>query len=310
MAKQLDSQILGLFAQSKGILAGISGGRDSMALLHLLQPFYSKLSVAHINYQTRSNSQLEEELVRQSCAALSLPCHVLKAEGCSLDMPNFEAHARKVRYAFYQEIAEQCGADILALGQHQSDLAETVLLRLLRGSPRLYVQKIRPLNKNLCLVRPLLSWSRSEITAHCEAHGLSWREDESNQSTYFLRNYLRHSILPLLSAKVPQTEARLALAARLCEESENFLQSEAQKQAALLGAGPEAKQFKALHPALKRRILALWFEEHSLPAPGVKACNEIFRKLSDAKGGIILHRQNKKEFALKGGRLIWRQETA
>ncbi|MGL5721387.1 MAG: tRNA lysidine(34) synthetase TilS [Brevinema sp.] len=301
----MDSTILSLIENAPKIIVGVSGGRDSIALLHLLKDYYSQIYVAHVNYQTRANSYREEALVIQTCAQYQIPISVLKAEGCSLDMPNFEAHARKVRYQFYQECADKIGATLVLTAQHQHDLAETVLLRLLRGSNRLYIKKIRKLSPNLTLARPLLDWSRDDVTQYCIKHQIPWREDESNDSTYFLRNFLRKNVLPQLDGRVTNLYKRLALSARLNEEENAFLDKESARIRQQLGDEPLASQWLDLDSPIRRRVTTLLFDEKSLPAPGFSHLDEIIRKITQAKGDIVLWQDKGYQWKLTKGRLVF-----
>ena len=304
----MDSEIVSLLEDAPKVIVGVSGGRDSMALFHLLKPYYSKIYVAHVNYQTRDNSHIEEALVTQTCKQHQVSIGVLKAEGCSLDMPNFEAHARRVRYQFYQECADKIGATLILTAQHQSDLSETVLLRLLRGSNRLYMKKIRKLSSNLTLARPLLGWSRDEITNYCKENQIPWREDESNDSTYFLRNFLRKDILPQLRGRVANLDKRLALSAHLNQEENAFLDKESSRVRQLLGDEPLAIDWLTLDPPIRRRVTALLFEEKSLSAPTFHLLDEIVRKISRAKGGIILWQDKDWQWKLSKSRLVFVQK--
>ncbi|MGL5255323.1 MAG: tRNA lysidine(34) synthetase TilS [Brevinema sp.] len=301
----MDSEIVTLIEKAPRIVVGISGGRDSMALLHLLKPYYSKIFVSHVNYQTRANSELEEALVTQTCHQHQIDFSVFKAEGCSLDMPNFEAHARRVRYQFYQQCADKIEASLVLTAQHRNDLVETVFLRLLRGSNRLYIKKIRKLSPNLVLARPLLDWSRDDITKYCQTNNIPWREDESNDSTYFLRNFLRKDILPQLNNRISNLDKRLALTAIINQEENDFLDRESARIRADLGDEPHVSEWLSLESPIRRRVTALLFEENNLPSPGFHQMDEIIRKISQAKGGIILWQDKGWQWKLSKGRLIF-----
>ena len=240
-----------LFSSGGSVVVGVSGGPDSLALLHLLwrarESMGLALHVATLDHGLRGAAgAADAEFVRQIAAEWGLPCAVGRAETRAIARArrlNIEEAARQVRYAFLLRAARQIGAGWIAVGHTQDDQAETVLMRLIRGSglsglggmrPAVSLRDLGlpddlpiscdpPLADSLpeswpTLVRPLLDISRAEIEAYCAAHGLEPRRDATNEDPTYLRNHLRRDVLPLLEAINPHVRAALARAAALLRE--------------------------------------------------------------------------------------------
>lgn len=182
------------------VLAAVSGGADSLALLWLLQKFGRDVVVAHINHGLRGEeSQADEAFVIKLCEELKVPVVTRRVE--VLAAGSLEVNARSARYAALIEIAKEQDCSRVATGHTASDQLETVLLNWLRGagiSGLRGMEPIRELAPKVLLVRPMLGLTREETVAICSAAGWEWREDSSNQSTLHRRNRVRHELLPSL----------------------------------------------------------------------------------------------------------------
>ncbi|MDX1531070.1 MAG: tRNA lysidine(34) synthetase TilS, partial [Rhodothermales bacterium] len=199
------------------VVVGVSGGVDSMVLLHLLRA-EAAVVAAHVNYRLRPEADADEAFVRAQCAAWGVPLEVRRVEE-GLRGASVQARARAVRYGFFGDVAEAVGAAVIATGHHRTDQAETFLLHLLRGAGPAGLAGMpvrRPLTPEspLRLVRPLLFAARSEVVAYARAEGLAWREDASNDTADYRRNVLRREVLPVLEAHFgPGATGRIAEAA-------------------------------------------------------------------------------------------------
>ncbi len=194
-----------------GILLAVSGGLDSVALLHALHAISSrhglKLSVGHVNHGLRgAQSEADARFVRELAAGLGLACRVREVEpaaarrgGPSRSRPSPQEAARRLRYAALRELAREAGASHVATAHHADDQAETVLLRLLRGSGPDGLAGIPERSADGRVVRPLLRVTRGQILAFARERGLAWREDASNESDAYARNRLRRRWLPGLA---------------------------------------------------------------------------------------------------------------
>jgi tRNA(Ile)-lysidine synthase len=182
------------------ILLAFSGGPDSTALFHVLlslrKNFGIRFSCAHVNYRLRKNdSDLDEVLVRKYCEAHSVPLHVFHPK----DMTGKnEESLRTVRYRFFEKISQENKLDVIATAHTRDDQAETVLLRLLRGSGPSGLGAIR--TKRDGIIRPFLGTSKNDILRFLEEERLGFRKDKSNDDTRILRNRIRHRLIPLLES--------------------------------------------------------------------------------------------------------------
>ncbi len=179
--------------KGKYILA-VSGGVDSMTLLHLLADKPGiELIVAHFDHGIRADSAKDEALVRSTARSYGL---VYEAGKGSLGASASEATAREARYGFLNQLLIKHEAKAIITAHHQDDLIETVMINLIRGTGRLGLSSMA---SNKRILRPLLSTPKTEVLAYARQHKLEWREDSTNQDTEHLRNYLRLSVLPALT---------------------------------------------------------------------------------------------------------------
>ena len=185
------------------LLVGISGGVDSVVLLHGLHRLGCAGAACHVNYGLRGAASDEDEaFVRARCAEWGIPLHVA-ARPLAEDGGSVQEAARTARYAVFEEAARARGIAAVAVGHHRDDQAETILMHLLRGAGPEGLSGMaacRPLAPGIVLVRPLLGVRRAAIEAYARAHGLRWREDAGNQSVRFRRTALRTEVLPRIEA--------------------------------------------------------------------------------------------------------------
>lgn len=201
------------------LLVGVSGGADSLALLHLLwrQLGAARLAVAHFNHGLRPEADDDARFVEQSAASWQIPFISEKtnvADVAETLQLSLEAAGRLMRYHFFARQAAHVGAAAIAVAHHADDQAETVLLHLLRGSGSAGLRGMLPVgqmpeSEGVVLLRPFLNITRAEIEAYCTRHGLKPCMDQSNEDIQFARNRIRHELLPLLQTYNPQISARL-----------------------------------------------------------------------------------------------------
>jgi len=230
----------GLLSPGETVVVAVSGGPDSLCLLHLLrrlgEEYGLTLHVAHLHHGLRGpDADADAEFVRAIAAGWGLACSIER-----LDVPAlahreglaFEEAARQARYAFLGRVARRLSARTIAVGHNADDQSETVLMHWLRGSglaglrgmlPRTPLTDYRLLGDTvgglgspaLYLVRPLLEVPRAEIEAYCERHDLEPRFDRSNLDTTYFRNWLRHTVLPLLAQHNPNIAEVIRRSARV-----------------------------------------------------------------------------------------------
>jgi tRNA(Ile)-lysidine synthase len=196
--------------QGKRIVVGLSGGVDSVVLLHALAQ-HAPVAAVHIHHGLSPNADRWARFCRKFCKRLGLPLTVRRVRVAKKG-EGLEAAARAARYQALRKLP----FDVLAVAHQLDDQAETVLMSLLRGAgPRgASGMRARATFDGRVLVRPLLEVPRESIVAYARAHGLEWIEDESNASDAFARNFIRLRIAPLLAARYPRWREALARAAR------------------------------------------------------------------------------------------------
>ncbi|MDX9972513.1 MAG: tRNA lysidine(34) synthetase TilS [FCB group bacterium] len=248
-------------------LVAVSGGADSVCLLHVLHELSFPLAVAHLHHGTRgADSDADAGLARAHAERLGVPyCEErrdVNAEARAAGR-NFHEFAREVRYAFLARTARRLNCTAVATGHHAGDQTETMLMRLLRGTGPRGLAGIPPVGEaqGVRVVRPLIHCRRADILAYLSARGLAWREDGSNRDPKYLRNRVRHELLPLLERDYnPNIQEALARLGRTLEAEDDYLsvQADAFLDACLRGALLERAAFALGHRALQRRaVLAL-----------------------------------------------------
>jgi tRNA(Ile)-lysidine synthase len=189
-------------------LLGISGGLDSMVLLHLFQRARIKFAVAHCNYQLRGSASDQDALfVAAAAKALGVPFY-----GCKFDTnqllkapkTNLQALARTLRYDWFDQLCQDHQYDAVAVAHHQNDGIETVLMNLTKGCGIRGLHGIWPKNKQL--IRPMLFATKDQIRDYAAKHKLDYREDLSNNNLKYVRNAIRHQVIPSLQHINPQLE--------------------------------------------------------------------------------------------------------
>src|SRR5262245_48793684 len=206
-----------MLAGGETVLVAVSGGSDSVALLHVLHElrptFNLSLHVLHVDHGLRAASTRDAEFVQGLGARLGVPVDVTRV---TVGAGSVEAAAREARYAALEAWADRLGADRIATGHTVDDQAETVLMRLLDGAGVRGLAGIPPRRGRV--IRPLIETRRSTLRDALVAAGLDWVEDETNRDPKFLRNRIRHELLPLLAASyatdVVPSLARVARRAR------------------------------------------------------------------------------------------------
>jgi len=250
---------------SAGDQAGVavSGGADSVVLLHILHRLAPelgvRLKVLHCNHGLRGReSDDDEAFVREQARSLGLECLVDRAQ---VPEGNLEQEARRARKAFFQRCIAEHSLARVALGHTRSDQAETVLFRVLRGAGLAGLCGMRMIGEG-GLIRPLLTVSRSEVRSWATAEGLRWREDSSNGSLEFARNRLRNEAIPALAAHFnPNLEGVLAGMAELAQDEEDYWNQQIEPtyreitKRTELGSILQTDALKAFHVAVQRRLI-------------------------------------------------------
>lgn len=256
-----------LFLPGDTLVLGLSGGADSTALLDLLtrlSGYNIHLIAAHLNHNLRGvESDADEDFCRDLVSSYAIPFESRRVDVTKTaadSRMNLEDAGRRARIEFFDELRAKYDAAAVILAHHADDQAETVLMRLLRGSGMTGLSGMAYRNAR-GYVRPLLDITRSEIEQYLLERGLRWREDSSNSETAYLRNRIRHQLLPRLEEYNPAIRSCLAATASILNDDEallNELTERAFSETCRIGEGKAVcciGQLRSLSPALRRRVL-------------------------------------------------------
>ncbi len=302
--------------QSKPIVVAVSGGADSLCLLHMLKYSGLRLIPAHFDHQLREVSSDQAAQLLELLAEWGFQCELGSQDVGLFAKTNkmgIEEAARVCRYSFLMDLAEKQGAQAVLTAHHQDDQVETVLMHFLRGSGLNGLSGIRPVeilrqfSETIPLWRPMLNISKDQILAYCAEMDILALEDESNRDSRFYRNRLRHEVIPLLEEGQPAFKSIVSRNARVFELDRQVLERIIDQAWALCAKKAEegvliidrelwekqdeAIQFRLLTKAanqLRPDMRDLGFEELQ------RARNAIAQKAAraDFKGGILIQSQD------------------
>ena len=261
------------FRRGSPLLVAVSGGADSIALVHVLAALGQRLGVAHVHHGLRGQeADRDLELVRERAAGLGLPFFARGVEAARPDGRSPEARARELRYAALEEVRRAEGYAAIATAHTLDDQAETVLLRAARGSSPAGLAGIAPVDREGRLLRPFLRVRRSDVRRYLRERGLEWREDATNADRRVPRNRIRHDVLDALEAAQPGAVAALARLADASRELGDWLRDEACRVlegldgAALRSRGLDRARLLVLPPPVRDRTLVELLERVGLGA--------------------------------------------
>jgi tRNA(Ile)-lysidine synthase len=294
---QINPQLFSSFPPDSRYLIGVSGGRDSIALLHrLLDLGYRKLIVCHLNHQLRGrSSQADSRFVEKLAATWNKKSagHVDFEPGSAdvhalakRNKTSIETAARQARYSFFVGVAKRRRCHTIFLAHHADDLVETFLINLFRGAGATGLAAMREVSTrriedvDLTVVRPLLSVWRDEIDSYMREHRLKFREDASNKNLALLRNRMRRRVIPYLEKTLGRNiRQNIWRTATIAAEEENWIESQ------LLSVSEvdlSVTKLRGLPVALQRRQILKWLRGQEIADIGFEVVERI-RSLLDAK---------------------------
>ncbi len=263
--KKVKSAIIGLIAPEDKVLVAVSGGADSLALLYLLQQFSKELGyelfVAHLNHLTRGEESDEDaRFVEKEAGKLSLPVFVDKIDvEKSVLKSSFQEAARILRYRFLEKTLMSIKGNKIALGHTADDCVETVLMNLLRGTGLRGLAGIPEARGHV--IRPLLRCTRSELEQFLNDRNLTYRTDSSNNEKKYLRNKIRHEVIPFLRTFNKDISGNLLSLAEIARGEEQWMSEETRELYSQLvttkngGLCFEVTEFEKQPQAMKRRLI-------------------------------------------------------
>ncbi|MFD2115455.1 tRNA lysidine(34) synthetase TilS [Paenibacillus yanchengensis] len=255
------------------IIVAVSGGPDSMCLLHALKRVSHaeqiKIVAAHVNHGFRPvESAAEQTMVEQFATSLEIPLETIQLQMPAIILAtkaNAQVAAREQRYQFLQQVAISYGTNFIALAHHGDDQAETVLMHLIRGSGLSGLSGMRAVRqeKQSVFIRPLLRMNKMDIISYCEQHAVPFMIDSSNLQKDYIRNQIRHDVIPFLSHYNQQLPDALQRVAEIVSAEDEWLQEQTQQFFNKLVTIKQEQciislqSLNQLHVALQRRLIKL-----------------------------------------------------
>ncbi len=276
--KDLSHKVLGtinkfnLINENDKIVVGVSGGPDSICLLHILNELKSKLNfklyVAHINHMIREEAEEETQYVQDFCKNLGVECFVKRVDVIAKsnnEKIGTEEAGRKARYDFFEEVLEKVGANKIATAHNSNDNAETVLMNIIRGSGTSGLKGIEPIRDNK-FIRPIIECERFEIEEYCSNYKLNPKIDKSNFENVYTRNKIRNILIPEIKEEFnPNIIKALNKLAIVAREESTYIQNIADKELSnnlIISKDMEKqvieldlKKFNALDNVIKSRVV-------------------------------------------------------
>jgi tRNA(Ile)-lysidine synthase len=300
MLETVNLALARLLRPGEALLAGVSGGADSVALLDILVRGGWRPHVCHLNHQLRGNAaETDAAFVRRLAGHHQLACTIE-----SRDVTRFAADhgysleqgARHARLEFFEAVAARTGIGKLALAHNADDQVETFLMRLLRGAGVPGLVGIWPERQigSLRVIRPLLGARREAIRDYLAARGLAWREDQTNADRRFIRNRIRHELLPMLEREFnPAIREVLARTAEILRDEDFYLLHHVARRYYMAVCRDDAVNVRALADcpvAVQRRLVRFWLGGETEHGPRysfeqIEAVRQL--ALADAPGGQV-----------------------
>ena len=253
-----------LFNKDNYIITAVSGGIDSIFLLHILHSLNYKVVLAHVNHHKRKESDIEQQAMELLAKNLNIPFELL--EYYDNNEANFHDQAHNARYKLFKELADKYNTKSIVTAHHLDDQAETILIKLLNGSNLFGYGgiSIKLIDDNYEITRPLLCVTKDEITTYVKNNHLTYFEDASNNEDDYLRNRIRHHIIPLLKNEEPALLEKLQEFSIQAKESFAHIRTESINYLNKTNNTIDISSFNQFDEILKKDILCLLFERYPI----------------------------------------------
>ena len=275
-----------LIEKNDKIVIGVSGGPDSICLLHVLYGLKEKLGieivVAHVKHMLRDVADLETEYVQKFCKKLGIECYVKKADILEISKTQkkgTEEVGRQVRYDFFDEVAKKTNSNKIATAHNSNDRAETVILNILRGSGLSGLKGIEPIRDNK-YIRPLINTDRQDIENYCNDNKLEPKYDKTNNENIYTRNKVRNTVIPYIKKEFnPNIIKTINRLSSLATEENEYLQAITKQEFENLLIEKteniilDLHKFNSLNLVIKRRLILYTINEVLHTTNGIEKVN-------------------------------------
>ena len=320
-----------LIENGDSIVVGVSGGPDSICLLHVLNDLKNELNfkiyVAHINHMIRKEADEETEYVKSFCKNIGVECFVKRIDVIKISKElkiGTEEAGRKIRYYFFEEVLKNTNSNKIATAHNNNDKVETIIMNILRGSGIAGLKGLDPIGENK-FIKPLIEISREEIEAYCEENKLEPRIDKSNNENIYTRNKVRNSVIPYIKKEfnpnILKTINRLSEVATEENEyldkitiqafneinvraiSEGNIEKNKETETVTL----DLKKFNNLELVIKRRLILYTINELLGTIDGIEKINidDIIKMCSKNIGNKYLMPTKKIKILVKKGKIFF-----
>ncbi|MDY0277800.1 MAG: tRNA lysidine(34) synthetase TilS [Acholeplasma sp.] len=283
------NELLTQFNISKNdkVIVSVSGGVDSMVLLHFLLSNGIIPVVVHFNHHTRNTNERDQDLVTNFALNNNLKCYVIDVKVSS---GNFQSNARSFRYKQLERIAKRHEAKYIATAHHLDDMIETVLIKLTRGSNLYGYSGIHPSysKNNLTYIKPFVFSSKSEIVSYATNNGIPFFEDETNYTDTYLRNRYRHTIVPIMKQENPQLLERILSYHTQLSEAASYIKKTALEY--IVNDTIDIPKFKTLDSVIQKEMISVLLNTN-----GIIANHETLNKIRD----MLLSKEANSSYSLE-----------
>ena len=309
------------------LVIGVSGGPDSICLLHILNELKSELNfkiyVAHINHMIREEADEETEYVKDFCENLGIECYIKRIDVIKIAnnlKRGTEETGRQIRYEFFSEVLEKTSSNKIATAHNNNDKVETILMNILRGSGTSGLKGIEAIRDGK-FIRPLIETSREEIEEYCEINKLNPKIDKSNNENIYTRNKVRNVVIPYIkqefNSNILKTINRLSEVAteeneylnKIIEESfkEIIVGVDAHIDPYLQGITLDLKQFNNLELVIKRRLILYTVNKLLGTTEGIEKINidDIIKLCNNNIGNKYLMPTKNLKILVKKGKIFF-----
>ena len=288
-----------LIEENDSVIIGVSGGPDSICLLHILnelkQELNFKIYVAHINHMIRKEADEETEYVKRFCKNIGVECFVKKINVVKIAKESkmgTEEAGRKIRYNFFEEVLKNTNSNKIATAHNNNDKVETIIMNILRGSGISGLKGLDPIRENK-FIKPLIEVSREEIETYCEENKLNPKIDKSNSENIYTRNKVRNTVIPYIKKEfnpnILKTINRLSEVAteeddylnkvtestfnKICIEKQQYIETHTSHLPPHTSIILDLKKFNNLELVIKRRLILYTINELLGTTEGIEKIN-------------------------------------